>query len=51
MYNERVYKMLFSTVYPMPAQKTERKGRTKEEVDTGIFTAVSFTCGSGGSMV
>ena len=36
MSNERVYKMKFSKVYPMYVQKAERKGRTKEEVDTVI---------------
>ena len=36
MKNERVYKMKFSKVYPMYIQKVERKGRTKEEVDTVI---------------
>lgn len=34
MKNERVYKMTFSKVYPMYIQKAEKKGRTKEEVDT-----------------
>jgi len=34
--NEKVYKMKFSKVYPMYIQKAERKGRTKEEVDTVI---------------
>jgi len=34
--NERVYKMKFSKVYPLYIQKVERKGRTKEEVDTVI---------------
>jgi len=34
MSNERVYKMKFSTVYPLYIQKAERKGRTKAEVDT-----------------
>lgn len=36
MSNERVYKMKFSAVYPLYVQKAERKGRTKEEVDTVI---------------
>lgn len=36
MNNERVYKMKFSRVYPLYIQKAERKGRTKEEVDTVI---------------
>lgn len=33
MDNTRVYKMLFSSVYPLYIQKAEKKGRTKEEVD------------------
>jgi hypothetical protein len=36
MNNERVNKMPFSSVYPMLVQKAERKGRSKEEVDTVI---------------
>lgn len=36
MKNERVYKMKFSKIYPLYIQKVERKGRTKEEVDTVI---------------
>jgi hypothetical protein len=36
MDNQRVYQMPFSTVYPMLVKKAERKGRTKEEVDTVI---------------
>jgi hypothetical protein len=36
MNNERVYKMLFSGVYPLLVQKAERKGRTRQEVDTVI---------------
>lgn len=36
MTNERVYKMAFSSVYPLLVQKAERKGRTKFEVDTVI---------------
>ncbi|MFB9080434.1 DUF2200 domain-containing protein [Flavobacterium procerum] len=34
MNNERIYKLLFSSVYPLYIQKAEKKGRTKEEVDT-----------------
>jgi hypothetical protein len=33
---QRVYKMAFAVVYPLYIQKVERKGRTKEEVDTII---------------
>lgn len=36
MVNERVYKMTFSSIYPMYIQKAEKKGRTKEEVDTVV---------------
>ncbi|HEX3037864.1 MAG TPA: DUF2200 domain-containing protein [Oscillospiraceae bacterium] len=36
MTNERVYKMTFSSVYPLLVQKAERKGRTKSEVDSVI---------------
>ena len=36
MTNERVYKMAFSSVYPLLVQKAERKGRTKAEVDIVI---------------
>lgn len=36
MDNSRVYKMKFSGVYPLYVQKAEKKGRTKEEVDTVI---------------
>ncbi|GHU51147.1 hypothetical protein FACS1894127_7240 [Clostridia bacterium] len=34
MINERVYKMMVSSVYPMYIQKAKKKGRTKDEVDT-----------------
>lgn len=36
MTNERVYKMAFSSVYPLYIQKVERKGRSKADVDTVI---------------
>jgi len=36
MKNERVYKMSFAGVYPHYITKAEKKGRTKEEVDTVI---------------
>jgi len=32
--SERIYKMKISDVYPLYVQKAERKGRTKDEVDT-----------------
>ena len=36
MNNERVYKMTFSSVYPLLVQKVEKKGRTKEEIDAAV---------------
>lgn len=36
MDNTRVYKMKFASVYPHYIVKAEKKGRTKEEVDTII---------------
>ncbi len=36
MTNERVYRMAFSSVYPLLVKKAEKKGRTKQEVDTVI---------------
>lgn len=33
MAQHRIYRMKFSSVYPMYVQKAERKKRTKEEVD------------------
>ncbi len=36
MNNERVYNMIFADVYPLLVAKAERKGRTKDEVDTLI---------------
>ena len=31
--NDKIYKMSFSKVYPLPVTKCEKKGRTREEVD------------------
>ncbi len=36
MMKHNIYKMPFSSVYPLYVQKAERKGRTKDEVDTVI---------------
>lgn len=36
MENSRVFKMSFASVYPLYVQKAEKKGRTREEVDTII---------------
>lgn len=40
--NTRVYKMSFAGVYPHYIAKAERKGRTKEEVDTIIFWLTGY---------
>lgn len=42
MRNERVYKMAFSSVYPLLVNKAERKGRTKAEVDEVIFWLTGY---------
>jgi|SRR5688572_12745314 hypothetical protein len=39
---ERVKKMSFAGVYPMYVEKAEKKGRTKEEVDTVIFWLTGY---------
>lgn len=36
-HNARIYKMSFAGVYPHYISKAEKKGRTKEEVDTIIY--------------
>lgn len=39
---QRVYKMSFSTVYPLYIKKAERKNRTKDEVDEIIFWLTGY---------
>jgi hypothetical protein len=46
MTNERVYKIAFSSVYPLYVQKAERKGRTKTEVDTVIQWLTGYDDGA-----
>jgi len=43
MDNTRVYKMSFASVYPLYIKKAERKGRTKEEVDTIICWLTGYS--------
>ena len=38
----RVYKILFSSVYPLYIKKAETKGRTKAEVDAIIFWLTGY---------
>ena len=42
MDNTRVYRMSFADVYPLYIQKAEKKGRTKEEVDTIIYWLTGY---------
>lgn len=42
MNNTRIYKMSFASVYPHYINKAEKKGRTKEEVDTIIFWLTGY---------
>ena len=42
MKKERIYKMTFSRVYPLLVQKAEKKGRTKEEVDTVVYWLTGY---------
>ncbi len=42
MTNERVFKMAFSSVYPLLLQKVERKGRSKADLDAVIFWLTGY---------
>ncbi len=42
MDNARVYKMSFASVYPHYIHKAEKKGHTKEEVNTIIFWLTGY---------
>ena len=42
MNNHKVFKMAFASVYPHYITKAEKKGRTKEEVDTIIFWLTGY---------
>jgi len=39
---DRVYKMVFGSVYPLYVQKATRKGRTKEEVNEIIYWLTGY---------
>lgn len=39
----RIYAMSFSSVYPLYIQKAEKKGRTKDDVDTIICWLTGYT--------
>ena len=42
MENSRVFRMSFASVYPHYIQKAEKKGRTKEEVDSIIYWLTGY---------
>jgi hypothetical protein len=42
MQNHRIFKMKFSSLYPLYVQKAERKSRSKEEVDQIIFWLTGY---------
>ncbi len=41
-HSQRIYNLLFSSVYPLYVQKVERKGRTKSELDQVIFWLTGY---------
>lgn len=43
MSQHRIYRMKFSSVYPMYVQKAERKNRTKDEVDQIICWLTGYS--------
>ena len=43
MNNERVFKLIFASVYPHYLKKTETKGHTKEELDKIICWLTGYT--------
>jgi hypothetical protein len=42
MDNQKVYKMVFASVYPLYLAKAEKKGRTKKEVDEIIYWLTGY---------
>ena len=42
MDKNRIYKLLFSSVYPLYIQKVEKKGRTVEELNTIIYWLTGY---------
>ena len=42
MQNTKVFKMTFASVYPHYVNKAERKGQTKENVDTIIYWLTGY---------
>lgn len=42
MKTERIYRIVFASVYPLYQKKVETKGRTKEELDEVIFWLTGY---------
>ena len=42
MKKDRVYALVFASIYPLYVKKAEAKGRTKEDVDTIIFWLTGY---------
>jgi hypothetical protein len=42
MKKERIYALLFASIYPLYIKKAEAKGRTKEDVDKIIFWLTGY---------
>ncbi|NOT52097.1 MAG: DUF2200 domain-containing protein [Chitinophagaceae bacterium] len=42
MDNARVFAYTFASIYPLYIQKVEKKGRTKEELDTVLFWLTGY---------
>ncbi|NDK09295.1 DUF2200 domain-containing protein [Candidatus Gracilibacteria bacterium] len=43
MQNTKIFSMSFSSVYPLYVKKVEKKGRSKEEVDTIILWLTGYS--------
>lgn len=43
---EKIYAIVFASVYPLYIKKVESKGRTKEELDTVIFWLTGYNAKS-----
>jgi hypothetical protein len=43
MENQKIFSMSFAKIYPLYIQKAEKKGRTKEEVDTVICWLAGYS--------
>ena len=46
MSNTRIFKMPFTSAYPLYIQKVEKKGRTKEELEPIIFWLTGYNAKS-----